>query len=314
MKTPILLIACTFTLLLCGCSRPSLPPSSSVKTPDEARQRVTRWAYWLQHPDLSALAEYPADLVVIDYSYDGTDAGAFTRDSIRMLQEAGKKVLCYFSIGEAETYRFYWNQSWGKTPPSFLGLENPDWPGNYKVRYWQPQWIKQALEPYMDRILEAGFDGVYLDIIDAYWYWHETEDISVRKTADDMVSLVADIARYMRGRHGKNFIICPQNALGIINDASPKYKKLYLDTIDMVGVESLFFNIYSLQDQQYRLGLLKEFHRHNIPTLNIEYINNSQYAEYLNKLAAACFQIIPYPAAPDAALDSLTPADWRRKK
>ena len=37
------------------------------------------------------------------------------------------------------SYYVYWQPEWKDAPPSFLGPENPDWPENFKVRYWQEQ-------------------------------------------------------------------------------------------------------------------------------------------------------------------------------
>ena len=54
---------------------------------------------------------------------------------------------------------------------SWLSRENPSWPGNYKVCYWCSEWqelICGAGASYLNRILNAGFDGVYLDIVDAF--------------------------------------------------------------------------------------------------------------------------------------------------
>ncbi len=87
---------------------------------------------------------------------------------------AERLVLCYMSIGEAEDYRWYWQPGWASSPPSWLGPENPDWPGNYLVEYWDPDWqgiIFGSPDSYLDRILAAGFDGVYLDKIDSFESW-----------------------------------------------------------------------------------------------------------------------------------------------
>jgi cysteinyl-tRNA synthetase len=74
------------------------------------------------------------------------------------------------SIGEAENYRYYWSD----LSKSLIYKENPDWPGNYSVRYWEAAW-KQVIygndQSYTKKILNAGFDGVYLDIIEAYEYF-----------------------------------------------------------------------------------------------------------------------------------------------
>ncbi|MFQ5795846.1 MAG: endo alpha-1,4 polygalactosaminidase [Candidatus Bipolaricaulia bacterium] len=83
-------------------------------------------------------------------------------------------VIAYMSIGEAEDYRYYWQAEWKPNPPSWLAEENPDWPGNYKVRYWDRNWqnvIYESNDSYLKKILDAGFDGVYLDIIDAFEYF-----------------------------------------------------------------------------------------------------------------------------------------------
>ena len=80
-------------------------------------------------------------------------------------------MIAYLSIGEAEDYRYYWQPEWKENPPAWLLDENPNWPGNHKVYYWDPEW--QAIiygnhSSYLAKILAAGFDGVYLDLIDAY--------------------------------------------------------------------------------------------------------------------------------------------------
>jgi cysteinyl-tRNA synthetase, unknown class len=85
-------------------------------------------------------------------------------------------VLAYLSIGEAEDYRPYWNPAWKRIPPPWLEKENENWPGNYKVRYWMEDWQKILLGgegSCLDRIIDAGFDGVVLDIIDAFYYFEE---------------------------------------------------------------------------------------------------------------------------------------------
>jgi cysteinyl-tRNA synthetase len=80
-------------------------------------------------------------------------------------------VICYMSVGEAENYRYYWQTSWDTSPPSWMDRENPDWEGNFKVKYWESGWqsiIYGNEDSYLDKIITAGFDGIYLDIIDAY--------------------------------------------------------------------------------------------------------------------------------------------------
>ncbi|MCR5453827.1 MAG: endo alpha-1,4 polygalactosaminidase [Bacteroidales bacterium] len=115
------------------------------------------------------------DLIVMDlFFYDDL---AFTAEDVERLRQkanGGKRmVVCYMSIGEAEDYRFYWQEDWKNNPPEFLDEENPDWEGNYKVKYWTKSWQDVILNQYLPKIIDAGYDGVYLDIIDAFEYYEE---------------------------------------------------------------------------------------------------------------------------------------------
>ncbi len=312
MKIKILIIL-VLSLVLANCSA----KDSSVDTPKKTDTTIKRhstvspmitissWAYLLQNPPIASLAESPYNLIVTDYSKDGSDKKRFSSKQIDTLHKFNKTALCYFSIGEAEEYRFYWNKEWKKNPPKFIGPENEDWAGNYKVKYWREDWWQTGLRPYLDRIIEAGFDGVYLDIVDAYWFWHE-QGMEVQHTADEMVKLIKRIADYCRKRAGKNFIICPQNGLGVFDSCSPEYKKVYFQVVNMVGLESLLFNIYSKEDRNYRLKLCKELADAGKIILDVEYIDEKQYEDYLNQVNKLDFKLIPYASTPDAALDKLS--------
>lgn len=122
---------------------------------------------------LDALAASRYDVLVIDLFWDGTEAlTAAELDLLRAKPQGGSRLLvAYMSVGEAESYRWYWDASWRPGSPSWLGPENPDWPGNYLVRYWEEGWRGILLGgegSYLDRVLDAGFDGAYLDIVDAF--------------------------------------------------------------------------------------------------------------------------------------------------
>ena len=129
---------------------------------------------------LAALAATNYDAFVIDLFFDDANLGqvAFTAAEIATLRTkpggGSRLVIAYMSIGEAESYRSYWNTGWKLIPPPWLEKENPDWPGNYKVRYWDLAWqaiIFGSDASYLKKILDAGFDGTYLDIIDAFEYF-----------------------------------------------------------------------------------------------------------------------------------------------
>ncbi len=125
---------------------------------------------------VTALSQTYYDLIIMDYSFDGSEAGRFSSAQINQLKAKPdgrhRRVIAYQSIGEAESYRYYWQAGWEPGDPDFIYDENPDWPGNYKVKYWDPQW-RAIVYDYLSKIVSAGFDGVYLDIIDAYEFFED---------------------------------------------------------------------------------------------------------------------------------------------
>jgi cysteinyl-tRNA synthetase len=162
---------------------------------------VRSWAFQLQNVDPVEIKLSPYDLIVIDYGFDRRNATAFPREVVELMRRrpgGGKRLmLAYLSIGEAEAYRYYWQNNWRAAPPEWLGPENPDWPGNYLARYWDPGWgaiLYGSPNAYLDRILAAGFDGAYLDGADKFEHWLSTRP----SAASDMVDLVAATASYAR--------------------------------------------------------------------------------------------------------------------
>jgi len=118
------------------------------------------------------------DLFIMDIFFEGT--AELTYDDITSLKTklngGSRLIIAYMSIGEAEDYRYYWNSDWENNPPLWMEEENPNWEGNFKVRYWEAEWkgiIYGNDSSYLKKILDAGFDGVYLDIIDAFEYFED---------------------------------------------------------------------------------------------------------------------------------------------
>ena len=292
-------------LLLCPLASCQSPRPSTLGYPNRADLLWVRsWGYWLQGADIETLADSSYDVLVIDYSFNGTDEETYTPDKIQQLQQSGKLVLAYLSIGEAEDYRFYWQEGWKAGNPSLIGEENPDWKGNYNVKYWTTEWWNIALQPYLERILSAGFDGVYLDLIEAYFYWSKNGH-DTKRSADRMVELINRVAEYGRQRLGNKFIVCPQNGISIINDASPKWSKVFLDAIDCVGMEDLFYNVWSQEDQKYRLNLLAQVDQAGKKIFNVEYIGAELYRDYFTLIENHSLNIIGYAADPDRQLSKL---------
>ncbi len=170
---------------------------------------IHNWVYWLDGPRLDQIGASRFELAVIDYSSDGTARGAFSVAQIDSLRHStcSRRVLAYLSIGQAEEYRWYWQRGWQPGVPAWIGHEDQDWAGNYWVQYWQAGWQSIVLR-YVDKIIAAGFDGLYLDRIDAYM------EPYARGHRADMIAFVGEIARYARSHSplGRDFGIFAQNA------------------------------------------------------------------------------------------------------
>jgi cysteinyl-tRNA synthetase len=262
---------------------------------DDTRFIPRSMAYVLQADKLAGnrkkavkkLAESGRDLIILDYSYNTGKGGKWTRQEIGTIQNGkqNRKVVAYISIGEAEAYRPYWKKQWdgnkdGKPDsraPLFLNVVNPDWAGNYKVRYWQKSWHKIILS-YVNEIIAQGFDGIYMDIIDAFEFYEYDAKTKTWKdnrenpeTANtyrrDMVGWVKKIASHARQLR-PDFLLIPQNGPQLLEESD------YLKTIDAIGVEDLFTLGNEKQPQthvKFVLGFLHRMRQANKPVFLIEY-------------------------------------------
>lgn len=164
----------------------TIPASHAIyneNTDDIARLGEARNFLYLINPDqyasktelVNAISATNYDLLILDLFVGVTQLTTNDLTKLKIKANgASRLVIAYMSIGEAENYRYYWNTEWEDERPDWLEKENPRWEGNFKVQYWNPEW--QAIifgkeESYLDKIISAGFDGVYLDIIEAFEYF-----------------------------------------------------------------------------------------------------------------------------------------------
>lgn len=163
-----------------------LPIYSENNTVVGSLTQVKNFLYLINPSSFSSKADFinavtatNYDLLITDLFFNGqVEFTAAEINQLRNKANGGKRlVISYMSIGEAENYRYYWQSGWGTNNPVWLDKENPDWPGNFKVKYWYPEWQSILYgndNSYLKKILNAGFDGVYLDIIDGFkFYEHE---------------------------------------------------------------------------------------------------------------------------------------------
>lgn len=146
---------------------------------------------------LDSLQATNYDVLILDLFFEDQELSSAEIDALKTKANGGSRlVIAYMSIGEAEDYRFYWHPEWETISPSWLAAENPDWEGNYKVRYWDSNWqtlIYNNSDSYAKKIVDAGFDGVYLDIIDAFEYFEDNKGGSTEDSSTPGFTMVMSL-------------------------------------------------------------------------------------------------------------------------
>ena len=207
-----------------------------------ALEAVKTWAYQLKDVSPEALkkiAASPFDMVIIDSSmFPAGKEIRLTREQVESLKKkpdgSRRLVIAYFSAGECEDFRFYWKPEWNKKKPDWVDKADKQWKGDYIVKYWKPEWQKIVYgtpDSLIDRILDAGFDGLSIDRVDAYYYFGDTKE-----RRNQMVDFVKGMSSYMRSKK-PDVVIFSQNAEELVA------RKDYLDAIDGIAKEDLIFGI-----------------------------------------------------------------------
>lgn len=223
-----------------------------VKAQADRLRRVNSarsWGYQLAGLNIDEAARAPYDLLVVDAT---TGLGAdrhFRPEEVARLKRkpdgGARVVVSYLSVGEAEDYRpdYFTPEYLTEDAPDWLGHENPQWKGNRIIRFCQEGWqrtilgdddgrnVYNSIEPSpLYRLIELGFDGIYLDRVDVY--------SEVKKDCPDaerrMVDFIARLARHAR-KANPNFIVILQNAEELV-----QHRKM-MDTIDAIAKEDLFY-------------------------------------------------------------------------
>ncbi len=287
------------------------PPAAN--TPAGLLGGVSSWGYQLQNLDIDAACAAPFDLLVIDYACDGSDETALTPKDLARLKRhpdgGSRLVYAYISVGEAESYRYYWREEWTDAPPAWLLGENPDWPGNHMVAFWDEAWqsiLFGAPGCYIDRIAAAGFDGLYLDRCDVHDDIAEREKRVAKERKDlegDMRAFIGRLSAYVRRTHPRLGIIM-QNAEHLLDH--PEVRA----SIDAVAKEELLYGEAggarrntkaTIVENRRNLDLMR---RDGKAVLAVEYIDDPvKRQQAIEEIRALGY--VPYVARQDRDLATL---------
>ncbi len=261
---------------MAGCSDGS-PTDILSGLSSKGRLRLSQvryWAYQIQNLDRSgavnAIVNSHYDMVVIDPTVT-YERGFNARGMVRRIKasKAGngisnKLVLAYIDIGEAEEWRWYWSdyptfEGRGRCRDAYIAKIqqfapwvvacDPDgWGGNYPVAYWTPAWKKIVIygtslgsnlyfNSMLDEVLQDGFDGVYLDWVEAW----EMPEVRARAASEgknparEMLKLIKEIRRYGL-QHNSDFLVIQQNSSNLIRRIGAGKLSGAVDAIAQEGV------------------------------------------------------------------------------
>ncbi len=230
---------------------------------------------------IEQLANCGREWIVLDAAVD--DSQPWQAADLQTIRSRmpGRKIIAYLSIGEAESYRWYWKKEWLKqgsltaSAPTWLGKENPEWKGNYQVKYWHSEWQALILKA-VDETMAHGFDGVYLDIVDGFETYEEDHGNFIENRPNpetkqsyrrDMVDWVKRIAEHAREKNPDALVI-PQNGSQLLLEAD------FVTTVSGIGLEDLFTNGDRAQPKSHTKEVLENLvslSNTGKPTLLIEY-------------------------------------------
>jgi cysteinyl-tRNA synthetase len=140
------------------------------------------------------------------------------------------------------------------------------------VQFWHPEWqqlIFGSPSSYLERIMEQGFDGIYLDRADAFLN-RESERPTAR---DDMKAFLTGMAEHAR-RRNPHFLIVMQNAEELIENDE------VLSAIDAIAKEDLLYGAdqpgerNKTADVRWSLKLLRTAQRAERRVLVVEYLRD----------------------------------------
>ncbi|OLS16387.1 MAG: Glycoside hydrolase, end-alpha-1, 4-polygalactosaminidase [Promethearchaeota archaeon CR_4] len=164
------------------------------------------------------------------------------------------------------------------------------------MRYWEEGWQSIIFDYIENYTLKAGFDGIFLDIVDGFEYYDE----EVENAAELMVEFVCEIAEFSRScANNTNFLIIPQNG-----EALHEYPE-YLQCISGLAKEDIFYNDdtrNSPSEVNYVLNHVQAFQQAGKFVLLTEYCREAPHIADFYALASQ-HGFIPYSTTRD--LDSI---------
>ncbi len=228
--------------------------------------QVKYWAYNIQNVDTPQQREqlvgthfdlYVLETVTTEKGKEDFEIAQLVQD-IRQYNIQTRNInpiiLAYVDIGQAEDWRWYWQEGWQPGNPAWIVGEDPNgWAGNYPVAYWNTVWEEIAVYGYQGQSLvqatvDAGFDGIYMDWVEAFSddnvvakaksdFNLADDDQARQKTAELMFDFIEKIGVQAQIIN-PGYLIVAQNASDLYDFNPIRYKEL----MDGIALEAIWYD------------------------------------------------------------------------
>jgi cysteinyl-tRNA synthetase len=123
---------------------------------------------------ISAIEATNYDVVLVDLFFEDEPLTASQVNRLKVKENGSSRLaVAYISIGSAENYRYYWKKTWFHHCPTWLKRRYDGYPQEFWVKFWNNTWQEIIFgndESYTKKIIDANFDGAYLDNVEAYYF------------------------------------------------------------------------------------------------------------------------------------------------
>jgi uncharacterized protein (TIGR01370 family) len=203
----------------------------AVEARNDALSGVASWV--VQDAARTAILGPEGDLAVVPVGHAGATLSIDGVMRLRIREgQADRVVLARIELSEIAETSEVWQADWvvdvspagakatfprvpRATAPAWLGRENATRRTTYPVRFWHPDWqarLSGSSSALLDRVIAAGFDGIYLVGSEAARNW-SPERSEARADMIDLIGKLADYGRRLR----PELVIVLENGDDLVN-------------------------------------------------------------------------------------------------